>query len=314
MRGDTSACGEKHTGSLRRQQTPRVRRHSLRPPTLLPSPPTPRLTADLEAAGSAVVKCHDHAEDRPLPTTLPRLRAAPQHPLPPPPPPPADFIVQSAAALPPLPPGPRGEGGGLAAPAGHAAAHPRVSAREQAPILTPRGLGERPGGSRAELAQTSDFGPTADATLGISRLHSSPGHRAISTVPTAWPPRVSSEVRIPEVNPNLSRCRLSKPHCPQRSEPSPPPPPRGWAPGQGVMLRQHPGPVCLEGGGALGLGPLFPLPGLCGWARLGPGMLSGAPESDVCLTLLPMPFGPPPVNATWGRTLWRPALGRFGCG
>lgn len=62
----------------------------------------------------------------------------------------------------------------------------------------------------------------ADSTLSIARLNSSPGHRAISTVPIDQPQRASCDVKIPEVNPNLSRCRLSKSHCPQRSEPSPP--------------------------------------------------------------------------------------------
>lgn len=179
---------------------------------------------------------------------------------------PQDCTLQSITAV--LSPS-LGPPGWLASPAGHREAHLRSGEcpMNEAPFLTQRG----PQGVAWRLQDRagSDLSSTTDSTLSTARLHSSPSHRAISTVPTDWPQRVSYRVKTPEVNPNLSRVGCLNPTVP-----------KGWSHHPhtrlGCRAGSHTAPRSRGRGRR--------------WAlrmdSLGPRMLSGAPESDAHLTSL----------------------------
>lgn len=142
-----------------------------------------------------------------------------------------------------------------------------MSAREQAPLLTPRGLGERPRGSRAELARTS--APPRTPHLAFRDFIPLPATELL--VQSQQPGLQGSPLK--SGSPKLIRIfldRLSKPHCPQRSEPSPPPPtrlgsragsyaaaaPRTRVPGRrGRRWASGPSPLSLGSAGGLASAP-----------------------------------------------------------
>lgn len=179
---------------------------------------------------------------------------------------PQDCTLQSITAV--LSPS-LGPPGWLASPAGHREAHLRSGEcpMNEAPFLTQRG----PQGAAWRLQDRagSDLSSTTDSTLSTARLHSSPSHRAISTVPTDWPQRVSYRVKTPEVNPNLSRVGCLNPTVP-----------KGWSHHPHTRLGSRAGSHTAPRSRGRGRR----------WAlrmdSLGPRMLSGAPESDARLTSL----------------------------